>query len=121
MSCAQVAAGTGVGFPDHPLGLLPVAGAGLISFPGDMLVVIYFLVMSSVFAAAAGFAARSPFPSLGGIRELTQLFSYEIPFVISLVTIGLITGFMMEPNSCTCSTSGFPRRAGLTLCKSFSS
>jgi NADH-quinone oxidoreductase subunit H len=77
---------------------IPVAGTGLVSFPGDLFVVIYFLVLSSVFIALAGFAARNPFASLGGIRELTQLFSYEFPFVVSLVTVGVLTQFRTIPS-----------------------
>lgn len=77
---------------------IPIAGSSLVAFPGDMFVVVYFLVMSSAFLAMAGFAARNPFASLGGIRELTQLFAYEFPFIISLVTVGFLTQFEIMPN-----------------------
>ena len=82
---------------------IPIAGLpGMfsvhpISFQGSLFVVLYFLIMSSVFFAIAGFAAGNPFASLGSIRELTQLFAYEFPFVISLVTIGVLTGFRIVP------------------------
>jgi NADH-quinone oxidoreductase subunit H len=79
---------------------IPVAGvsvANIAPFQGSLFVVIYFLIMSSVFIALAGFAAGNPFASIGGIRELTQLFAYEFPFVVSLVTVGFFTGFRVVP------------------------
>ncbi|MCK4531569.1 MAG: NADH-quinone oxidoreductase subunit H [Candidatus Aenigmarchaeota archaeon] len=76
---------------------VPVAGFGMVSFQGSVFVVIYFLVMSSAFLALAGFATGNPFGSVGSIREITQLVSYEFPFVVSLITIGYLTGFEIIP------------------------
>jgi NADH-quinone oxidoreductase subunit H len=79
---------------------IPIAGAsGIVPFEGSLFVVISFLVLSSVFLALSGFAAGSPFASIGGIRELTQLFAYEFPFIISMVTAGVFTGFRVVPFS----------------------
>ncbi len=77
---------------------IPVAGSGLFSFPGDLLVVVYFLILSSACLAVAGFASSNPFSSLGSVRELTQLFAYEFPFVVSLVTVGFLTRFTVAPS-----------------------
>ncbi len=76
---------------------VPVAGFGMVSFQGSVFVVIYFLLMSSAFLALAGFATGNPFGSVGGVREITQLVSYEFPFVVSLITIGYLTGFEIIP------------------------
>lgn len=76
---------------------IPIAGFGLISFPGSVFVIIYFLVLSSAFLAIAGFATGNPFGSVGSIREITQMVSYEFPFIVSLVTIGLLTNFEVIP------------------------
>ena len=76
---------------------IPVAGFVLFSFPGNLFVVIYFLVMYSLFFALAGFATGNPFGYVGGIREITQLVSYEFPFIVSLVTLGFATGFEITP------------------------
>jgi formate hydrogenlyase subunit 4 len=76
---------------------VPVAGSGMVSFPGSVFVVIYFLVMSSAFIALAGFATGNPFGSVGGVREITQLISYEFPLIVSLITIGYLTGFEIVP------------------------
>lgn len=76
---------------------IPVAGFGMVSFPGSVFVVIYFLIMSSAFIALAGFATGNPFGSVGAVREITQLISYEFPFIVSLITIGYLTGFEIVP------------------------
>lgn len=76
---------------------IPIAGYNLVSFPGSVFVIIYFLVMSSAFLAIAGFATGNPFGSIGSIREITQLVSYEFPFIVSLITIGFLTNFEIIP------------------------
>jgi len=78
---------------------IPIVGFQLVTFPGSLFVVIYFLVTASAFFAISGFAAGNPFASVGSIREVTQLFAYEFPFIISLVTLGLLTGFQIVPFS----------------------
>ncbi len=76
---------------------VPIAGFNLLNFSGSMFVVIYFLVMSSAFLAISGFATRNPFGNIGSIREITQMVSYEFPFIVSFITIGLLTGFRIAP------------------------
>jgi formate hydrogenlyase subunit 4 len=76
---------------------IPIAGPALISFEGSLFVVIYFLIISSFSLAVAGFATGNPLGSVGSIREITQLIAYEFPFVVSLVTIGIMTNFGVVP------------------------
>lgn len=76
---------------------IPVAGFVIFSFHGSLLVVIYFLVMYSAFFAVAGFATGNPFGYVGGVREITQIVSYEFPLIVSLLTLGLLTGFEIIP------------------------
>ncbi|NIO21368.1 MAG: hypothetical protein GTN76_11680 [Candidatus Aenigmarchaeota archaeon] len=76
---------------------IPVAGYVLFSFEGSLFVVIYFLVMYSLFFAVAGFATGNPFGYVGGVREITQIVSYEFPFIVSLLTLGILTGFQIVP------------------------
>jgi NADH-quinone oxidoreductase subunit H len=77
--------------------LLPVAGLPLIGFPGDMLILIYLLLMGSLAVALAGWASGNPMGFQGSVREVTLLFSYELPFVLSLLTVGMATGFSVLP------------------------
>lgn len=76
---------------------IPVTGYSPASFSGNMLVVIYLLVVYTLSFAVAGWASGSPLGSVGSIRELTLLLSYEFPFIVSLLTIGFMTGFTISP------------------------
>jgi NADH-quinone oxidoreductase subunit H len=76
---------------------IPIAGSVLFSFQGSLFVVIYFLILYSAFFAIAGFATGNPFGYVGGIREITQIVSYEFPFIVSLLTVGFLTGFEIVP------------------------
>jgi NADH-quinone oxidoreductase subunit H len=76
---------------------LPIAGFQLLSFEGGLFVIIYLLITSSVFYAISGFAAGNPFASVGSIRELTQLFAYEFPFIVALLTVGVLNAFELTP------------------------
>jgi NADH-quinone oxidoreductase subunit H len=77
--------------------LIPIAGLQLMAFPGNLIVAIYLLILSSLLYALAGWASSSPFGSVGSIREITQLFAYEFPLIVSLLTIGVLTSFTITP------------------------
>ncbi len=78
---------------------IPVASLPAISFEGNIFVFLYFLLLSVIFLAIAGFATGSPFGIVGSIREIMQIISYELPFIISIITIGFITNFQIVPFS----------------------
>ena len=63
-----------------------------LSFAGDLIVVIYVLNMSAIMLALGGFASGSPFGAVGGSREITQLFAYELPLAISMVAVAVKAG-----------------------------
>ncbi|MGD2249640.1 MAG: NADH-quinone oxidoreductase subunit H [Candidatus Methanofastidiosia archaeon] len=69
--------------------LFPLWG---LSFAGDIIVVIYVLNMSSIMLAVGGFSSGSPFGAVGGSREITQLFAYELPLAIAIVAVAVKTG-----------------------------
>ena len=64
--------------------LFPIGG---LSFAGDLIVIIYVLNMSAIMLALGGFSSGSPFGAVGGSREITQLFAYELPLAISMVAV----------------------------------
>jgi NADH-quinone oxidoreductase subunit H len=76
---------------------IPVVDSSPALFSGNMLAVIYLLVIYTLSFAVAGWASGSPLGSVGSIRELTLLFSYEFPFIASLLTVGFMTGFTVSP------------------------
>ncbi len=76
---------------------VPILGLPAIVFEGNIFVFLYFLLISVVFVAVAGFATGSPFGIIGSSREIIQIISYELPFIISLITLGFLTGFQITP------------------------
>lgn len=76
---------------------LPISKASPFGFEGDVILVIYFLVLSSLAYALAGFSSSSVFGSLGSIREIVQMFAYEFPFIVSILTIGIFTQLTLKP------------------------
>ena len=76
---------------------VPIAGVPAITFEGNIFIFLYFLLQAVVFLAIAGFASGSPFGIIGSIREITQIVSYEFPFILSVITIGFFSAFAIEP------------------------
>lgn len=71
-----------------PLAGLPPA----FSFPGDLIVTVYLLSLLTLCIGLAGSNARGRFSLVGATRTLTQLFSYEAPFLLALLGPALAAG-----------------------------
>lgn len=72
---------------------VPIAGlAPLFSFQGDLIVTIYLLSLLTLTLGLAGANTRGRFSMLGATRTLTQLFSYEAPFLLALLGPALVAG-----------------------------
>ena len=54
------------------------------SFVGDLIVVIYLLVLPSLAIILGGFSSRNPLGAIGASREMKLILSYELPFVIAV-------------------------------------
>ncbi|MBN1568972.1 MAG: NADH-quinone oxidoreductase subunit H [Acidobacteria bacterium] len=84
------------------LGLAAVMTAGLYipvwlftsynSFEGDLVVVLYLLSIPSLVLFLAGWFSVNPFSLIGATRVLTQLFAYEIPFFLAMLTPAVVAG-----------------------------
>ncbi|MGE0823013.1 MAG: respiratory chain complex I subunit 1 family protein [Candidatus Binatia bacterium] len=55
------------------------------TFVGDMIVVIYLLLIPSISMVLGGFASGNPLASLGASRELKLILSYELPFILAVL------------------------------------
>lgn len=62
------------------------------SFEGDLIVVAYLLAIPSFVLFLAGWFSVSPFSLIGASRVLTQLFAYEVPFFLALLTPAVLAG-----------------------------
>ncbi|MFC2045072.1 NADH-quinone oxidoreductase subunit H [Chloroflexota bacterium] len=61
-------------------------------FIGDIIVVIYLLSLPTLILFLAGWHSTNLFSTVGAVRALTQLFGYEVPFLLALLSPALITG-----------------------------
>jgi NADH-quinone oxidoreductase subunit H len=61
-------------------------------FMGDIIVVAYLLTLPALLLFLAGWHSTNPFGIVGGFRVLTQLFGYEVPFFLAILTPALVTG-----------------------------
>ena len=62
------------------------------SFRGDLVATLYLLSMMTLCMGVAGANSRSRFSVVGATRALTQLFSYEAPFLLALLGPAIMAG-----------------------------
>ena len=60
------------------------------SFTGDLIVIVYLLTIPAFVLVLLGWYSPNPFGSLGTGRVITQLFGYEVPFMLALLTPALV-------------------------------
>ena len=71
----------------------PLAGlAPAHSFPGDLIVTVYLLSLLTLCLGLAGSNTLDRFSLVGATRTLTQLFSYEAPFLLALLGPAIVAG-----------------------------
>ncbi len=68
-------------------GLLPAN-----SFRGDLVVTVYLLSVPALCMGLAGANTLSRFSLIGATRTLTQIFSYEAPFLLALLGPAIVAG-----------------------------
>lgn len=59
--------------------------SGLMSFSGDLIVVLYLLTIPTCTFFLAGWYSRSVYSMIGAVRSLTQLFAYEVPLFATIL------------------------------------
>jgi NADH-quinone oxidoreductase subunit H len=72
---------------------VPIAGfAPAYGFKGDLIVTLYLLSVMTLSIGLAGANTLDRFSILGATRTLTQLFSYEAPFLLALLGPAILAG-----------------------------
>ena len=66
---------------------IPVAGIHPLSSSGDLLVLIYLMLISPIGMALSAGASGNPNASLGISRKLTLALGYEVPFLLVLLAV----------------------------------
>ena len=64
----------------------------IFAFPGDFIVVFYLLTIPTFTFFLAGWHSTSLYSTIGSVRNLTQLFAYEVPLLMSLLGPALLAG-----------------------------
>ena len=66
------------------------------SFIGDLIVVIYLLMVPSIAVMLGGFTSENSLASLGASREMKLILSYELPFILSLIVPIMKSGYAIK-------------------------
>jgi len=73
--------------------MIPVwSNSAILSFQGDLIVVLYLLTIPTATFFLAGWSSVSPYSMVGAIRVITQLFAYEIPLMLVLLGPAILAG-----------------------------
>lgn len=72
---------------------LPISGlSGLVSFEGDLIVVLAILSIYTLMVYLAGEGTNNRFASIGATRAALQMVGYEIPLTLALLSVALAAG-----------------------------
>ena len=71
---------------------VPVIGPSPLAFQGDLVLVLYLLTLPTVALFLVGWLSRNVFSTVGGVRAVTQLFIYEVPFFLALLAPAIAAG-----------------------------
>lgn len=76
---------------------------------GDVILVLYLLIIPSLAFVMGGFASSSPYATVGAQREMIVMMSYEAPLAVVVLTIAWRLGQVTEANPFLLATmSGHP-------------
>ena len=71
--------------------VVTILGRSLISplggFSGDLIVILYLLVIPAIAIIMGAFSSRNPLASVGASREMKLVLAYELPFILSIIVI----------------------------------
>lgn len=57
------------------------------SFAGDLIVILYLLIIPAIAIITGASASRNPLASIGASREMKLVLAYELPFILSIITV----------------------------------
>jgi NADH-quinone oxidoreductase subunit H len=72
---------------------IPIWGThAAFQFEGDLVVVLYLLTIPTLCFFLGGWYSTSLYATVGAVRTLTQLFAYEVPLFIALLSPAVLAG-----------------------------
>ena len=67
---------------------LPIGGfEPLLANKGDLILILYLLIIPSLAMVIGGFASGSPYATIGAQREMATMIAYEFPLAIIIISI----------------------------------
>ena len=67
---------------------LPIGGfQPIISWGGDLILILYLLIFPSLALVIGGFASGSPYAAVGAQREMATMIAYEFPLAIIIISL----------------------------------
>jgi NADH-quinone oxidoreductase subunit H len=76
--------------------ILFTSGLPQSGFIGDVIVVVYLLLIPPIALMLGAFASRNSFASLGASREMKLMLSYELPFILTLAVPVMKSGYAIR-------------------------
>jgi formate hydrogenlyase subunit 4 len=70
-----------------PFGGFPALLDGIIFAKGDLLLILYLLMVPSLALVIGGFASGSPYATIGAQREMATMIAYEFPLAIIIISL----------------------------------
>jgi len=72
---------------------VPVWGkTAVVSYEGDLIVVLYLLTIPTLCLFLAGLSSHNVYTIMGAFRTLTQMFAYEVPLFIAVLSPAILAG-----------------------------
>ncbi len=71
---------------------VPIVGNSPVAFQGDLVLVLYLLTVPTIVLFLLGWLSRNVYSTVGGVRAVTQMFIYEVPFFLALLAPALMAG-----------------------------
>jgi len=69
------------------------------SFVGDLIVVLYLLIIPVISIIVGASASRNPLASIGASREMKLVLGYELPFILAIITVIIKSGASIQLGS----------------------
>jgi len=66
---------------------IPIGSITILSGYGDLILILYLLMIPALGMIIGGFASGSPYATVGARREMVMLMSYEFPLAITVISI----------------------------------
>jgi len=73
-----------------PVWVFDLSAVPMISFSGDVIVLLYLLSLPTLILFLAGWSSTNPFSAIGGTRVLTMLFGYEAPLFMTVLSPAIL-------------------------------